>query len=308
MPWVDAFDRETASRFPELEILQEESMAAHTTFRIGGPARRFARPRSPEELTALLELAGERRWPVLLVGNGSNLLVSDRGLDRLVIHTGAVERIARTGETVLRAGAGTGLACLASFALREGLTGLEFAHGIPGSLGGAVCMNAGAYGGEMAQVLEETPTESNLRLTVRMPGAAPRRLCQAVNRRLEEGWQLRLETQRRERELKYTMACISHDIRTPLAGAMGYLQLLEGEPERQVEYLGIVKKRLGELEELLEGEGACRVHGGGFAGTIQAFVPLPRLAAFRAGMEAVAGRGSCHVLSIRDTGSVLLVS
>ena len=138
MPWVDAFDRETASRFPELEILQEESMAAHTTFRIGGPARRFARPRSPEELTALLELAGERRWPVLLVGNGSNLLVSDRGLDRLVIHTGAVERIARTGETVLRAGAGTGLACLASFALREGLTGLEFAHGIPGSLGGAV--------------------------------------------------------------------------------------------------------------------------------------------------------------------------
>jgi galactokinase len=65
---------------------------------------------------------------------------------------------------------------------------------------------------------------------------------------------------------------------------------------------------LAAAEELLEGEGACRVHGGGFAGTIQAFVPLPRLAAFRAGMEAVAGRGSCHVLSIRDTGSVLLVS
>ena len=153
MPWVDAFDREMSSRFPELEILQEEPMAAHTTFRIGGPARRFARPRRPEELTALLELAGERRWPVLLVGNGSNLLVSDRGLDRLVIHTGALERIRRTGETVLRAGAGTGLACLASFALRAGLTGLEFAHGIPGSLGGAVCMNAGAYGGEMRQVV-----------------------------------------------------------------------------------------------------------------------------------------------------------
>ena len=65
---------------------------------------------------------------------------------------------------------------------------------------------------------------------------------------------------------------------------------------------------LAAAEELLEEEGACRVHGGGFAGTIQAFVPLPRLAAFRAGMEAVAGRGSCHVLSIRDTGSVLLVS
>ena len=105
---------------------------------------------------------------------------------------------------------------------------------------------------EMARTLEETPAESNLRLTVRMSGEAPRRLCRAVNRRLEEGRQLRLETSRREQELKYTMACISHDIRTPLAGAMGYLQLLEGEPERQDDYLGIVKKRLEELEALLE--------------------------------------------------------
>ena len=105
---------------------------------------------------------------------------------------------------------------------------------------------------EMARILEETPAESNLCLTVQMPGAVPRRLCQAVNKRLEEGRQLRLETQERERELKYTMACISHDIRTPLAGAMGYLQLLEGEPDRQAEYLDIVKKRLEELEELLD--------------------------------------------------------
>ena len=105
---------------------------------------------------------------------------------------------------------------------------------------------------EMVRVLEETPPESNLRLTVRMSGIAPRRLCQAVNARLEEGRRLRLETSRREQELKYTMACISHDIRTPLAGAMGYLQLLEGEPERQAEYLGIVQKRLDELDSLLD--------------------------------------------------------
>ena len=105
---------------------------------------------------------------------------------------------------------------------------------------------------EMAQILEETPEESNLRLTVRMSGAAPRRLCRAVNARLEEGRRLRLETQRRERELKYTMACISHDIRTPLAGAMGYLTLLEGEPERQAEYRSIIDKRLRELDELLD--------------------------------------------------------
>ena len=105
---------------------------------------------------------------------------------------------------------------------------------------------------EMARTLEETTAESNLRLTVRMSGAAPLRLCRAVNRRLEEGRRLRLEMSKREQELKYTMACISHDIRTPLAGAMGYLQLLEGEPERQAEYLAIVGKRLEELEELLE--------------------------------------------------------
>ena len=105
---------------------------------------------------------------------------------------------------------------------------------------------------EMARTLEETPPESNLRLTVGMSGKAPRRLCQAVNRRLEEGRQLRLEMSRREQELKYTMACISHDIRTPLAGAMGYLQLLEGEPERQAEYLDIVRRRLEELDGLLD--------------------------------------------------------
>ena len=104
----------------------------------------------------------------------------------------------------------------------------------------------------MAHILEETPVESNLCLTVQMSGAPARRLCQAVNARLEAGRQLQRETLKGERELKYTMACISHDIRTPLAGAMGYLQLLEGEPDRQAEYLDIVKKRLEELEELLD--------------------------------------------------------
>ena len=105
---------------------------------------------------------------------------------------------------------------------------------------------------DMARTLEETPVESNLRLTVQMDSEPARRLCRAVNARLESGRQLRLDILEREREMKYTMAAISHDIRTPLAGAMGYLQLLDGEPERQKEYLHIVKKRLEELEELLE--------------------------------------------------------
>ena len=104
---------------------------------------------------------------------------------------------------------------------------------------------------DMARTLEETPAESSLRLTVQLESSAVRRLCCAVNRRLDEGRDLRLETLRGEQELRYTMACISHDIRPPLAGAMGYLQLLEAEPERR-EYLGIVLKRLGELEGLLD--------------------------------------------------------
>lgn len=105
---------------------------------------------------------------------------------------------------------------------------------------------------QMARTLEDTPAESNLRLTVQMAGAAPRRLCRAINGRLEAGRQLRTGALRAERELKYTMACVSHDIRTPLAGALGYLQLLDIEPGRREEYLGIVKKRLRELETLLD--------------------------------------------------------
>ena len=84
-----------------------------------------------------------------------------------------------------------------------------------------------------------------------MSGAAPRRLCRAINARLEAGRQLRMETMREERELKYAMAAISHDIRTPLTGALGYLQLMEDAPEGREAYLPIVRRRLEDLEELL---------------------------------------------------------
>lgn len=81
---------------------------------------------------------------------------------------------------------------------------------------------------ELARMLEETPAQSDLR----MSGTAPRRLCRAINARLDEAWKPRLEISKREEQFKYTMACVSHDIRTPPAGAMGYLKLLEEEPER----------------------------------------------------------------------------
>lgn len=151
MLWYEAFDQAAAIQLPQLEIRREEPMADHTTFRIGGPARRMAFPRSEEEMTALLSLAAN--FPVILLGKGSDLLVSDMGLDRLVIHTGGLDQVSRTGETELEVQAGASLAKAAMFALREGLSGLEFAHGIPGTLGGGVLMNAGAYGGEMKQVI-----------------------------------------------------------------------------------------------------------------------------------------------------------
>ena len=151
--WFERFDTECAQRFPALTVLHDEPMRTHTTFRIGGEARRMACPKSVEELSALLMLVEEGNYPYLMLGNGSNLLVSDEGVDKLVIHTGGVVDMKRLNGDVLYADAGVSLARLAVFAQKESLTGLEFAHGIPGSLGGAVCMNAGAYGGEMCQVI-----------------------------------------------------------------------------------------------------------------------------------------------------------
>ena len=143
-------------------------MKKHTTFRVGGPARRSIRPASIEQCAAPLTMAEEEHWPLLMLGNGSNLLSADEGIDMLVIHTGRLDGLERTGERSIRAGAGVSLARLSAFAQKEGLSGLEFAHGIPGSLGGGVCMNAGAYGGEMKQVLSA--------VTAWFPGEGVRRL------------------------------------------------------------------------------------------------------------------------------------
>ena len=153
MPWYESYDNVTAAELPALETLRDEPMAAHTTFRIGGPARRMAFPASPEELAALLALAEREGWPWMAAGNGSNLLAADEGVDLLVIATGRMDRLERLAGNTIRAWAGVSLARLAVFAMEQGLQGLAFAHGIPGSLGGAVFMNAGAYGGEMCQVV-----------------------------------------------------------------------------------------------------------------------------------------------------------
>lgn len=155
MDWTIEFDKAIEQYLPDLEVLQDEPMSRHTTFRIGGPAKRMAFPSSREQLVLLMSFAKNYGANPLVIGNGSNLLVPDEGLDRLVIDTSAnLNRVERgSGNTVL-ADAGATLARTADLACKSGLTGLEFAHGIPGSVGGGVCMNAGAYGGEMAQVID----------------------------------------------------------------------------------------------------------------------------------------------------------
>ena len=154
MNWTEQLDRVLAEKLPQLKILRGEPMSRHTSFRIGGPAVRMAQPDSERQLVQLLEIAAECGIKPLLIGKGTNLLVGDEGLDRLVVDTSAaMAAMEETEHGVLRAEAGTSLAQLAVFARDRGLTGLEFAHGIPGTVGGAMCMNAGAYGGEMKQVI-----------------------------------------------------------------------------------------------------------------------------------------------------------
>lgn len=143
------------SALPGLETHENEPMSAHCSFRIGGPARLMACPASGAEAAALLRLLREADAPVELMGKGTNLLVADEGLDAVVVRLGeAISGAELLPGDRVRAGAGISLAKLAVFAAEAGLSGLEFAHGIPGSLGGAVFMNAGAYGGEMKDVLE----------------------------------------------------------------------------------------------------------------------------------------------------------
>ncbi len=160
MNWNALYDRLRAAA-PSLELRRDEPMSRHTTFRVGGPVPIMALPKNEEEVQQILSVAalGFGLRPFFM-GRGTNLLVSDAGADLLVVK--AYDGLSRLellpegewpGHRTIRAGSGVSLARLANFALEHGLTGLEFAQGIPGSVGGGVYMNAGAYGGEMGQVV-----------------------------------------------------------------------------------------------------------------------------------------------------------
>lgn len=139
----------------EEQVKTEEPMKNHTTFRVGGPAEFFVMPRSAEEVKKVIDLCRRESFPYYIIGNGSNLLVSDQGYRGVVLQIYKEMSCIEIEENVIVAQAGALLSAIANKALENGLTGFEFAAGIPGTLGGACVMNAGAYGGEMKDVLEE---------------------------------------------------------------------------------------------------------------------------------------------------------
>ena len=136
-------------------VLVDEPMSKHTTFRVGGPADYLVNVENADEIEQVISLCKEKKVPYYILGNGSNLLVGDKGYRGVVIQIFRSMNHIKVEDGVLTAQAGALLSKIASVALDAELTGFEFAAGIPGTLGGAVVMNAGAYGGEMKDVLLE---------------------------------------------------------------------------------------------------------------------------------------------------------
>ena len=138
--------------FERFEVIRDADMRQYTTLRLGGTADWLAFPRSGEEIAAMFEEAGQAGLPVTVIGHGSNLLVLDGGIRGLVIQVEKNMRAIRREGNRLTAQAGAMLGSVAAAAAEAGLTGLEFASGIPGTVGGGMTMNAGAYGGELKDV------------------------------------------------------------------------------------------------------------------------------------------------------------
>lgn len=139
------------------QIKIDEPMRRHTTFGIGGPADCFLTPKTAEELCVILKLAYKHHLPVFTLGGGANLLVRDKGIRGVVIYTGCLHQIEQK-DNFLKVSSGVSTAEVAQAACMRGLSGMEFASGIPGTIGGAAYMNAGAYGGEMSNIIDSATT------------------------------------------------------------------------------------------------------------------------------------------------------
>ena len=147
------FQQKMADLLAGCELRFSESMAKHTSFRIGGPVAVMAFPKTPEELAEVLKKSALLDCKISILGAGTNILAPDEGMDGLVICLkDALSGMEQLDDTHIRVAAGVTMTRAAVFAANLGLSGLEFAHGIPGTVGGGVYMNAGAYGGEICQV------------------------------------------------------------------------------------------------------------------------------------------------------------
>ena len=152
---MTTFQQQIADLFPNLELRFNESMAKHTSFRIGGPAEVMALPKSGEALSKILKKTKALSIHALILGAGTNVLVPDAGIPGLVICLkDALDGMEQLDETRIRVYAGVTMTRAAVFAAERNLGGMEFAHGIPGTVGGGVYMNAGAYGGEIKDICE----------------------------------------------------------------------------------------------------------------------------------------------------------
>ena len=135
---------------------KDEKLCNHTSFKVGGPCPLLIEPKNEKQLTGILKIIKETQTPYTILGNGTNVLVLDEGLDKVVVKIGdEMTSLSLEGDDVICCSAGTKVVTLCKFALENSLSGLEFAYGIPGTCGGAVFMNAGAYGGEVKDVISE---------------------------------------------------------------------------------------------------------------------------------------------------------
>jgi UDP-N-acetylmuramate dehydrogenase len=153
MTGLTDFQQKLADLMPELELRFDEPMAKHTSFRIGGPVEAMAFPKTAAQLSEIFKTSAISDFKPVILGAGTNVLAPDEGMKGLVICLkDCLDGMEQISDTEIRVGAGATMTRAAVFAANLGLSGLEFAHGIPGTVGGGVYMNAGAYGGEICQV------------------------------------------------------------------------------------------------------------------------------------------------------------
>ena len=161
MTELTVFQRKISALLPEMELRFNEPMSKHTSFRIGGGAEGMAFPKNREELAELLKTSALLDCKPAILGAGTNILAPDEGIKGLVICLkDCLDGMEQLDDTRIRVMAGVTMSRAAVFAANRGLSGMEFAHGIPGSIGGGVYMNAGAYGGEICQICESVEVMS----------------------------------------------------------------------------------------------------------------------------------------------------